>query len=212
MAEQKKRTGKKAKRPVETPAEEAPAVLSAAEEDLAEILDAARPDDAEDVEAVKETPVEDAPAEEPAADEAPAEEAPSADSADETIASFDQEMHAKYEKVKRGDLHIKDLQQMDVSDLHELAKEEGIDDVASLGRQELVFRLIRSRVQRNGLMYGEGVLEILPDGFGFLRSPDYNYLPSPDDIYVSPSQIRRFGLQQGHIVAGQIRPPKESEK
>ena len=79
-------------------------------------------------------------------------------------------------------------------------------------KQDLIFKIVKSRIQQNGLMYGEGVLELLPDGFGFLRSPDYNYLPCPDDIYVSPSQIRRFGLRNGNIVAGQIRPPKESEK
>ena len=130
----------------------------------------------------------------------------------DVVSEFDKEMQAKYEKVKRGELHIKDLQKMDVAQLHEMAKEEGLEDFASLSKQELIFQLIKSRVQKNGLMYGEGVLEILPDGFGFLRTPDYNYLPSPDDIYVSPSQIRRFGLQQGSIISGQIRPPKESEK
>ncbi|MFP4104521.1 MAG: transcription termination factor Rho [Phycisphaerae bacterium] len=126
--------------------------------------------------------------------------------------SFDQEMHAKYERVKRGELHITDLQKMSVSDLHAVAKEEEVPDYSSLSKQELVFQILKRRIAQSGLMYGEGVLEILPDGFGFLRSPDYDYLPSADDIYVSPSQIRRFGLQQGNIVAGQIRPPKESEK
>ena len=125
---------------------------------------------------------------------------------------FDEEMHAKYERVKRGELHLTDLQKMTVAELHTVARDEGLDEFAGLGKQELVFNILKSRIQREGLMYGEGVLEILPDGFGFLRSPDYNYLPSPDDIYVSPSQIRRFGLRQGNIVAGQIRPPKESEK
>jgi transcription termination factor Rho len=130
----------------------------------------------------------------------------------EEIADFDQEMHAKYEKVKRGELHITDLQKMAVAELHEIARSEGIEEYTGLAKQELVFLILKARIQKNGLMYGEGVLEILPDGFGFLRSPDYNYLPSPDDIYVSPSQVRRFGLRQGNIVAGQIRPPKESEK
>jgi transcription termination factor Rho len=125
---------------------------------------------------------------------------------------FDKEMHAKYERVKRGELHITDLQRMSVAELHEIAKTEGIEEYVGLGKQDLVFKILKQRIQKNGLMYGEGVLEILPDGFGFLRSPDYDYLPSPDDIYVSPSQIRRFGLLQGNIVAGQIRPPKESEK
>ncbi len=126
--------------------------------------------------------------------------------------AFDEEMHQKYERVKRGELHITDLQKMSVAELHEIAKSEGIAEYTGLGKQELVFKILKGRIQKDGLMYGEGVLEILPDGFGFLRSPDYNYLPSPDDIYVSPSQIRRFGLRQGNIVAGQIRPPKESEK
>jgi transcription termination factor Rho len=125
---------------------------------------------------------------------------------------FDEEMHQKYERIKKGDLHITDLQKMNVAELHEVAKVEEIAEYTGLGKQELVLKIMKQRIQKNGLMYGEGVLEILPDGFGFLRSPDYNYLPSPDDIYVSPSQIRRFGLRIGNIVAGQIRPPKESEK
>ncbi|MFP3937488.1 MAG: transcription termination factor Rho [Phycisphaerae bacterium] len=136
----------------------------------------------------------------------------SAEEEAEQPASFDDEMQQKYERVKRGELHITDLQKMNVAELHEIAKNEGIEDYTGLNKQELVFQILKQRIQRDGLMYGEGVLEILPDGFGFLRSPDYDYLPSPDDIYVSPSQIRRFGLEQGCIVAGQIRPPKESEK
>jgi len=127
-------------------------------------------------------------------------------------ANFDEEMHQKYERVKRGNLHITALQKMSVGELHDVAKAEDIEDYVGMSKQQLVLRIMRDRIQKDGLMYGEGVLEILPDGFGFLRSPDYNYLPSPDDIYVSPSQIRRFGLRQGNIVAGQIRPPKESEK
>ena len=126
--------------------------------------------------------------------------------------TLDQETHAKYEEVKKGELHITDLQKMTVEDLHELAKAGGLTEYTGLKKQELIFRILKDRIQQNGLMYGEGVLELLPDGFGFLRSPDYNYLPCPDDIYVSPSQIRRFGLRNGNIVAGQIRPPKESEK
>ncbi len=146
------------------------------------------------------------------ADEA-ANSAQSSSSADAgTIVSFDEEMHEKYERVKRGELHITDLQKMTVAELHEIAKSENVSDYTGLPKQELVFKILKGRIQKDGLMYGEGVLEILPDGFGFLRSPDYNYLPSPDDIYVSPSQIRRFGLNPGNIIAGQIRPPKESEK
>jgi transcription termination factor Rho len=85
-------------------------------------------------------------------------------------------------------------------------------DITGLKRQDLIFRILKERTKLNGLMFGEGTLEILPDGFGFLRSPDYHYLPCPDDIYVSPSQIRRFGLKTGTTVAGQIRPPKEAER
>ena len=121
-------------------------------------------------------------------------------------------IHAKYEKVKRGQLHIQELQKMNVAQLHEIAKEEKIDDYSGLNKQNLIFRILKDRIKRTGLMYGEGVLEVLPDGFGFLRNPDYNYLSSPDDIYVSPSQIKRFSLRSGIIVSGQIRPPKDSEK
>ncbi len=183
-------------------------------------------EDLEPVSPLDEIPVDEEPAEAPPAEpEAPApepvsEEPPAA--APEALAEpapeaesdtgFDEEMHQKYERVKRGALHITDLQKMGVAELHEIAKQEEIEEYAGLGKQELIFKIVKARVQKEGLMYGEGVLEILPDGFGFLRSPDYNYLPSPDDIYVSPSQIRRFGLRQGNIVSGQIRPPKESEK
>ena len=130
----------------------------------------------------------------------------------EDVSSFDAETNAKYEQVKQGKLYIKDLQVMEVPDLQKIAVEEGIEDYQGLKKQELIFQILRSRVRQNGLMFGEGVLEILPDGFGFLRSPEYNYLPCPDDIYISPSQIRRFGLRNGHVVQGQIRPPKESER
>ncbi len=122
------------------------------------------------------------------------------------------ETHEKYEEVKKGELHITDLQKMTVESLYELAKQENLMDYTGLKKQELIFKILKERIQQNGLMYGEGVLELLPDGFGFLRSPEYHYLPCPDDIYVSPSQIRRFGLRNGNIIAGQIRPPKESEK
>ncbi|HQR43453.1 MAG TPA: transcription termination factor Rho [Gemmatales bacterium] len=96
--------------------------------------------------------------------------------------------------------------------LIKIAKDEGINEYTGMKKQDLIFKILKERVKQNGLMYGEGTLEILPDGFGFLRSPDYNYLPCPDDIYISPSQIRRFGLRNGCIVHGQIRPPKENER
>jgi transcription termination factor Rho len=126
--------------------------------------------------------------------------------------AYDAETHQKYEQVKRSELHLVDLQRMSVQELHEICKKEAIDDYIGLKKQDLIFKILKKRIQDNGLMVGEGVLEILPDGFGFLRSPEYNYLPCPDDIYVSPSQIRRFGLKSGCVITGQIRPPKENEK
>ncbi|UCF43373.1 MAG: Rho termination factor N-terminal domain-containing protein, partial [Planctomycetota bacterium] len=120
--------------------------------------------------------------------------------------------HAKYERIKKGNLYLKDLQKLTVAELHDMAKKDGIQEYSALKKQELIFRILKERIRQNGLMYGEGVLEVLPDGYGFLRNPDYNYLSSPDDIYVSPSQIRRFGLRTGNLVSGQIRPPKDSEK
>ena len=101
---------------------------------------------------------------------------------------------------------------MTIAQLHSVAKSEDIEGYTGLKKQELIFKILEERVKTNGLLYGEGVLEVLPDGFGFLRSPDYNYLPCPDDIYISPSQIRRFGIRTGAIVSGQIRPPKENER
>ncbi len=120
--------------------------------------------------------------------------------------------HEKYERIKKGQLYLTDLQKLSVSELHSMAKKDGITEYTALKKQELIFRILKERIRQNGLMYGEGVLEVLPDGYGFLRNPDYNYLSSPDDIYVSPSQIRRFGLRTGNTVSGQIRPPKDSEK
>ncbi|HEX5471266.1 MAG TPA: transcription termination factor Rho [Lacipirellulaceae bacterium] len=109
-------------------------------------------------------------------------------------------------------IHIAELQRMMMPELIATAEAEQIVDIGGLKKQELIFRILKERVKLKGLMYGEGTLEILPDGFGFLRSPDYHYLSCPDDIYVSPSQIRRFGLRNGNTVAGTIRPPKENER
>ena len=109
-------------------------------------------------------------------------------------------------------LNIAQLQAMSTEELNSLAIQEGILEPDTITRQELIFGVLKQRMKANGLMYGEGTLEILPDGFGFLRSAMYHYLSCPDDIYVSPSQIRRFGLQTGSHVAGQIRPPKENER
>lgn len=118
----------------------------------------------------------------------------------------------RYEEIKKGDVHIARLQRMTMKELLDLARSEKVSDYSGLKKQDLIFRILKERTRLNGLMFGEGTLEILPDGFGFLRSPDYHYLPCPDDIYVSPSQIRRFGLKTGATVAGQIRPPKENER
>jgi len=118
----------------------------------------------------------------------------------------------KYEEIKKGEMHIAALQKMTIRGLRDAARHQGLKDFSGLKKQDLIFKLIKERVNQDGLMFGEGVLEILPDGFGFLRSPDYNYFPGPDDIYISPAQIRRFGIRNGATVSGQIRPPKESER
>ena len=122
------------------------------------------------------------------------------------------QQQAKYEEIKKGEIHLTQLKQMTITELHRIAREEEIEGCAGLKKQDLIFKILEARVKKEGLMYGEGVLEVLPDGFGFLRSPGYNYLPCPDDIYVSPSQIRRFGIRTGNYVSGQIRPPKEGER
>jgi transcription termination factor Rho len=143
----------------------------------------------------------------------PRREAPPRDNGySEEAGGFDAETNNRYEEIKRGSTHISALQQMTMPQLLKVAKEEGLADYSGLKKQDLIFKILKERVKQNGLMFGEGTLEVLPDGFGFLRSPDYNYLPCPDDIYISPSQIRRFGLRTGSVVAGQIRPPKENER
>ncbi len=109
-------------------------------------------------------------------------------------------------------IHIAELQRMSMPELIAAAEQEKITEITGLKKQELIFRILKERVKLQGMMFGEGTLEILPDGFGFLRSPDYHYLSCPDDIYVSPSQIRRFGLRNGNTVTGTIRPPKENER
>lgn len=143
---------------------------------------------------------------------------------DEEPLSFAEELDKAAERVRRvgtaiertdkpdPNIHIAALQRMSMPELIEVAEQENIEEAHGLRKQELIFRILKSRVKLNGMMFGEGTLEILPDGFGFLRSPDYHYLSCPDDIYVSPSQIRRFGLRTGATVAGTIRPPKENER
>ena len=109
-------------------------------------------------------------------------------------------------------MNLVELKAKKATELTKMAKEFMIEGASGMRKQELIFALLQAQTEKNGLIYGEGVLEILPDGFGFLRAPDYSYLPGPDDIYISPSQIRRFNLRTGDTVSGQIRPPKDSER
>lgn len=109
-------------------------------------------------------------------------------------------------------MHLKDLKRKRIGELTQIAKEMNIENAAGLRKQELIFSILQALVDKNESVYGEGILEILSEGFGFLRSTDSNYLPGPDDIYISPSQIKRFGLKTGDTISGQIRPPKDNEK
>lgn len=119
---------------------------------------------------------------------------------------------AESETVEENGLNLKSLKEKKISELALIGKNFNIEGAANMRKQELIFAILQAQTEQNGFIYGEGVLETLPDGFGFLRAPDYNYLPGPDDIYVSPSQIRRFNLRTGDIISGHIRPPKEGER
>lgn len=116
------------------------------------------------------------------------------------------------EVKKPTKVDIVQLKELKVSELNKIARTLNVNGLSSLKKQDLIFKILQAQAEKEGLMFGEGVLEVLPDGFGFLRSPNYNYLPCPDDIYISPSQIRKFDLHTGDTVSGQIRPPKEGEK
>ena len=111
-----------------------------------------------------------------------------------------------------GNISISELKEKKIDELTEVAKDLKVEGAAGMRKQDLIFAILQAQTEKTGNVFSAGVLEILPDGFGFLRSPDYSYLPGPDDIYVSPSQIRRFNLRTGDLVSGQIRPPKESER
>jgi len=113
---------------------------------------------------------------------------------------------------QQAKLDIAALKELKISELAKVAKDLGVNGISGLKKQDLIFKVLSAQTEKEGLIFSSGVLEILPDGFGFLRSPNYNYLPCPDDIYVSPSQIRRFDLRTGDIVNGQVRPPKEGER
>jgi len=109
-------------------------------------------------------------------------------------------------------ISLAELKDKNITDLAKIAKELNIPGSSGMRKQELIFQILRAQTEKNGLIFSEGVLECLPDGFGFLRAPEYNYLPGPDDIYVSPSQIRKFDLRTGDTVSGQVRPPKDGER
>jgi len=115
-------------------------------------------------------------------------------------------------KTSVKNMNLVELKEKKISELARIARSFKIEGAAGMRKQELIFSILQAQIEKNGQIYGEGTLEILPDGFGFLRAPNYNYLPGPDDIYVSPSQIRRFNLKTGDTVSGQIRQPKESER
>jgi len=121
-------------------------------------------------------------------------------------------MQNQKKNVVTDSLPISELKDKTIDELTEVARELNVEGASGLRKQDLIFAILHAQTEKTGYVFSEGVLEILPDGFGFLRSPDYSYLPGPDDIYVSPSQIRRFNLRTGDLVSGQIRPPKESER
>ena len=115
--------------------------------------------------------------------------------------------------ARPGEGHrITDLKDLTIQKLTQIAKDMSVAGATGMRKQDLIFQILKAQTEQSGFIFSEGVLEVLPDGFGFLRAPDYNYLPGPDDIYVSPSQIRKFDLQTGDTVSGQIRPPKEGER
>ncbi|MCC6230962.1 MAG: transcription termination factor Rho [Phycisphaerales bacterium] len=114
--------------------------------------------------------------------------------------------------VLKDALSIGELQKMEMEPLFKIAEKEGLTDFHSLNKQDLIFKILKARAAKQGLMFGDGTLEIMPDGFGFLRSPEQSYLPGPDDIYVSPGTVRRYGLRRGMVIRGMVRPPKESER
>ncbi|MFZ1060131.1 MAG: transcription termination factor Rho [Candidatus Rokuibacteriota bacterium] len=109
-------------------------------------------------------------------------------------------------------MNLSELKEKTITELNAIAKDLNVQGFSGLRKQELIFKILQGQAEKDGLIFAEGVLEVLPDGFGFLRAPDYNYLPGPDDIYVSPSQIRRFDLRTGDTISGQVRPPKDTER
>src|SRR5260370_2185469 len=109
-------------------------------------------------------------------------------------------------------MNLSELKERTITELNKIARDLNVQNLGGLRKQELIFKILQSQAEKDGLIFAEGVLEVLPDGFGFLRAPDYNYLPGPDDIYVSPSQIRRFDLRTGDTIAAQVRPPNDTDR
>ena len=109
-------------------------------------------------------------------------------------------------------MDVNELKSLKIKELTKLSQDIGVKSVAGLNKQELIVLILKAQAEKDGALYAKGVLEVMSDGYGFLRSPDFNYLPGSDDIYVSPSQIKRFGLRTGHLISGQIRPPKSKER
>src|SRR4051794_8139353 len=145
------------------------------------------------------------------ATEAPATDTPSTTPSQPTQPAQAQQPPSS-QSSRRDGLRITDLKDMSIQKLTQIAKDLSVGGATGMRKQELIFQILKAQTEQSGFIFSEGVLEVLPDGFGFLRAPDYNYLPGPDDIYVSPSQIRKFDLQTGDTVSGQIRPPKEGER
>ena len=140
------------------------------------------------------------------------EKAKDTDGEKEVVEKKKSRRSAKASTEDVAEINLKELKERKIADLNKLAREMGVHGSSAMRKQDLIFALLQAQSERGGVIYGSGVLETLPDGFGFLRAPDYNYLPGPDDIYVSPSQIRRFNLRTGDTISGQIRPPKDSER
>jgi transcription termination factor Rho len=203
-AEKPKRAPRK-KAAAAAPAEEAPAVAEAAPAEAA-------PAEVAPVDVAEEAPA-------PKAAKAAAKAAEPKPAADEPLDVANDPENGNVKKAAAAApvqqeqlLDIRQLKEIKLPDLSKLAKDLGVENASGMRKQDLIFGILQVQTEKSGLIFSEGVLECLPDGFGFLRAPEYNYLPGPDDIYVSPSQIRRFDLRTGDTVSGQVRPPKEGER
>jgi transcription termination factor Rho len=190
-AEKPEKPVRRATRKPKAAAEKTAAAPAALEEDAPAALDQPAPMAPPIVDVANDAP-EDAPA--------------------ESAAAVPPQMRRSDQTQAAETLDIRVLKEMKLPDLTKIAKEHGIENATGMRKQDLIFSVLQAQTEKSGLIFSEGVLECLPDGFGFLRAPEYNYLPGPDDIYVSPSQIRRFDLHTGDTVSGQVRPPKEGER